>query len=573
MTAELSRLRNDAYAHALIAELQKAGVRRFVVCPGSRSTPLVAAVFHRAPEKVDVVLDERGAAYFALGQIRASGCPSVVITTSGTAVANLGPALTEAHQEGLPLLALTANRPAEALGTDENQAVPQRGLFVPLLSFSANIDCVCDEEQTPKSLLQNAKEMVSAWRDATLNCLGPAQLDIAFDKPLEPVSDAPWHSLDLVLSNTSDFTSITSPISKTDSSALRTSMLSAKRGVLLLGRVKSHEQAKEILEWANAIGWLVVSDVLFGKALGPGILQCPIATLATGALDNADVVVQLGGSFVSKDVQLWKSRASASSWWRIDDQHRVGSTAREERVIRAAPNAFCEIQLPSGGGQHWRESILLLDKTHLRNLVSPEESSANVNIEPFWIRHLVDFLPKDKPLFIGNSSPVRDLDEALPRGQLPERIYANRGGSGIDGLMATAGGVAAELGPTIAILGDLTTLHDAASFHLLHELELPLLVIVINNGGGGIFYRLPICNQPKLFEKFFATPHRTSLANVARGFGLSTKQVSSIFELQQEVTRWIADPCPMVLEILTNAEQSHLYREDVNEVSDRKHHD
>jgi len=536
--------RNCVTAQAVVGALLAAGVQRVVVCPGSRSTPLVAALQHHRQHNgafvvVDVVVDERSAGFFAVGAARVSGAPVAVVTTSGTAVANLLPAMTEAHQEGLVLVALTANRPPQSLGTDDNQVVPQRGMFATVTTWSRGFDGACDDGDLAE--LQMSAEatvwnMAAAWSATP----GPVHLDVSFEKPLEPCSSVRLPSS--AAPNKDAHVPLPSVLE-----TLGAELARARRPVLAVGR--THTCVKPLIDaWPG----VVVTDVFAGVQTAHNVVSLPNALVASGALDDADVVVQVGGSFVSKDVQLWKRRSSAA-WWRLEGHARVGSVVRDEHVVRMDPAAWTLPTLPAVD-ETWLRTVREAAATLVRSTPDPHAEMA-------WAQAVVDALPSSTTLLLGNSSPVRDVDDVCRRDHLPERVIGNRGASGIDGLLATAAGAAASGGPVVALVGDLSALHDAGSLFLLRQLGAAVCVVVVNNAEGGIFRRLPIAAHDDLLLPFFLTPHTTSLVHVAGGFGIEALQVDDVDDLRRRLVDWRSQPRPLLLEVVTDGVQAQTARE------------
>ena len=517
-------------AMLIVEELVRAGVCLFVVAPGSRSAPLAVAIARHPRATRIVCLDERDAAFCALGAARATGRPAVVVTTSGTAVANCMPAVVEADVDHVPLIVLTADRPPELRATGANQTIEQAHLFGGRVRLSLDLACA----DAAISLAVTLTTMCQVVRRATGAEAGPVHVNVMFREPLAPVA-ASWDraALEPLRSWTASarpFTRHHTPRLDLDAAArldLHELVARAERGVVVAGRLDLDERAAAA-RITTLLGWPVVADVLSGlrlssdvPALVPfadGILQ----DVAFGARTAPDVVLQLGGAPVSKRVAQWMQAARphrhvvvARHGARLDPAHDV--TDRFEADLDAFADALAELRAPASS---LREPLIARSTRIAAALHEAlDEDDARPVTEPYVARALTRHLASEAALFLGSSMPIRDVDQfgALRDPGLAARIGSNRGASGIDGLVASAIGFA--LGtqrPTTLLIGDLSLLHDVGGLGLLQACNVPLTIVVLNNGGGGIFSFLPIAGHDDVFERFFATPHDVSFVALAQ---------------------------------------------------------
>lgn len=512
---------NTRWGALIIEELRRLGVPLFCVSPGSRSTPLTAALAARPELPQRVITDERGAAFCALGASKATGRPAVMITTSGTAMANAYPAVIEAERTGVPLLLLSADRPDELRESGANQTIDQIKLFGDRVRWYATLPAPDTGFPAPAALTT----LDEAVHRACAAPAGPVHINLPFREPLGPAdigqlpddprlerwkaADAPW-------------TRIPTPRPQAPLASVAPLLAAARRGLLVIGATGPGERPEEIHALAEALGWPVFGDVSGGLRIRDHRHALPLfdyllASEDFQALAAPEVIVHVGGPVVSKRYLRWLAdrppahhillRADPR---RHDPSHTV--THRLHGDLSAAPVSGLDVRLDTG----WRNAVL---DAHRRAAAATDRRLAETPglHEPAIARIASE---EAEALFIGNSMPIRDTD--LFGRSAPRRVGVSRGASGIDGLIATAAGWADGLGgPTVALIGDLSALHDLSSFALLAQQRVPLKVIVVNNGGGGIFSFLPVSGFGGGFESHFATAHGFGFQKLAEAFGLA----------------------------------------------------
>lgn len=523
---------NHLWAQLLVEELVRSGVDTFFLAPGSRSTPLTTAVARHPTARPVIHFDERGTAFAALGYGRATGRPAGWITTSGTAVANGFPAVAEASTDGVPLLLLTADRPPELRDTGANQTIDQVKIFGDYIRWQVDLPTPTTDI-TPRMVLSTADQAVHR---AIRPPPGPVHLNCMFRKPLEPRPDGIDHE-----AYTKALTSwaeqraphtrypsarLASDASETESVAEAVS--GAARGVLIVGRLDTEDERAAVQALAAHLGWPLLPDVTSGLRLGAPDARIAHAdqVLTSPAFREAhapDAVMHVGGRFVSKQLRQYVEAANPGyrivvrpDPSRIDPHHRV--THHIERDVTRLCNALVDQTPPAGEAGSWLLAWAAAEQA-ARAEVGQFAEAADGLSEPLVAYRTTQHIPPSHALVFASSMPVRDVNRYGCATGAAVPVYANRGASGIDGTVATAAGVAVGRdAPVTLVIGDLALLHDLNALALLQDR--PVIVIVLNNDGGGIFHFLPIAEHEDVFEPYFTTPHHRSFEHAAAMFDL-----------------------------------------------------
>ncbi len=567
-TASLNRV----WGGIIVEELVRCGAGVFCLSPGSRCTPLTLGVAANPRARSVVHFDERGAAYHALGWAKASGRPAVLICTSGTAAANYFPAVVEASQSEVPLIVLTADRPPELLDAGANQAIDQMKMFGDYVRWHCTLPCP-DESVPPSFVLTTVDQAVHR---STCSPAGPVHLNCMFREPFVP-AEAPWNPQKYLQpirrwrKAGSAYTRYAKAEQRPDAMtlALIVEMVrAARRGLLVVGELRSSAECRAVKTLARALKWPAFPDVASGLRLGND--RAPFVSyydqmLLSPSLDSGggpDVVLQIGTPFTSKRLMQYLAAASPDAYvlvaghpLRHDPLHRVTlrvqadieSFCREasERLVTPRPkSAWMECQCKTSKVVHDEVEAFLARDDRLS--------------EPQAARLISKHAPESSVVFLGNSMPMRDMDMyGSPLGA-SVRVAVNRGASGIDGNIAAAAGYAASLGVTVtALLGDLAALHDLNSLALLSQgITEPVVLVVINNNGGGIFSFLPIAGVKEHFERYFAAPHNLSFEHVAAQFGLEYACPTTGRAFIKAYQKALRGPRHSIIEIRTDRDEN-----------------
>ena len=487
---------STSLARVVVRQIIESGVTDVVISPGSRNAPLSLAFFAAAERnliKIHIRIDERTAAFFALGMIKATGRPVPVVCTSGTAVANYHPAVLEAHHTNAPLLVLTADRPAMLRKTGANQTTEQARIFGKAVRYFADIDGPVYPMELPLDSLRK----------------GPVHLNLQFDEPLLPDDSADWVSEIVV-----------APKSFVERSKPGNLRLVGARGVVVIGHDRGGLSVEEITKFTKLLGWPVIAEdpLSFPDAIAHASIFLTSQEIRSTLIPQSVLVI--GRTTLSRSVNAFIK--SSPIQYVVDPRTATVDTDRQaDRVFTSLPDLQGVIQ-----SDDW---IATWNKVaeRTKKLVA----SLDGWNEAVIARTIAAAIPDDTALFVSSSRPIRDLEGfALPRSGV--ETYANRGLAGIDGNISTALGIATAHKSTIAILGDLSFLYDLTG--LINKEAINCRFIVINNDGGGIFSTLPQRGSDG-FETLFGTPHGLNPAKIAESMGFAAKQISNLKELEAEI--------------------------------------
>lgn len=542
---------NLTFTTRLVSTLADLGLRHVCISPGSRNTPLIAAF--AAEDRVEkwTILDERSAGFFAIGLAKTTGLPVALTCTSGTAAVEYHPAVVEASQTDLPLIALTADRPPELRGIGAPQTVDQINLYGS--STRLFIDAPLPDDDGGAAPAELA---LAAWAAATGTTPGPVHLNLPFREPLLtgdalPSPDRTPHPG-------------RQPTEAPDVSRA-SEMVTGRRGLIVAGRSNDPDSPSAIADLARATGFPIVADPLSGLRYGTHsldhVLGSADALIAAGALDRLvpDVVIRFGPIPTSKSTWTWMQQHPEIDQILVDTARRdATSSARViltagERDTAAALVATAPETAPAGWTASWTEFDLKATET-----IGDAVAEAEFPNEPSIARAVLEAAPHQAAVTIGSSMPIRDIDTYGGKGGKPLLLLGNRGANGIDGLVSAALGTAAAGKPAIALVGDVSMFHDLNSLGTAAQLGLPVTIVVINNDGGGIFHMLPQRDPsilpPSVFERYLATPHRTDFTAVAESIGLETHDVAT----RQELEKLIAFPVdrPRLIQLRTDREHN-----------------
>lgn len=557
---------NRTWARVVLTALTRYGVKHFCIAPGSRSTPLTLEALYLQKQGLAEChshFDERGLGFFALGLTKATQAPVAIIVTSGTAVANLLPAVIEASLTHQKLIVLSADRPPELIGCGANQAIQQPNIFgrypvaevdlpKPSETFSAGwlvarIEQACVVQAQQNGVLHINAPFAEPLYDADEQAIGKEhwlmEIHRWLNHPKEKWIDQQLIQQDVLMHENWDY--------------WRT-----KRGVVVVGKLPL-EQGMGLVKWAETLGWCLISDVQSGIQANLPYADIWLSNKTVEQrLLQADIVVQFGSQLVSKRVNQFLAQFKGEFWLVEESFDYLNPYSHQQTRFVAKAHHFIRVHPPL------RQKPWLLEPLALSNFCDTfieQQIGGNLN-EASLAHHIERVLPPNSNLFLGNSLFVRLVDALckLPEGQA---VYTNRGASGIDGLIATVAGLAKGNGlPTVAVIGDISALHDLNSLALLRQISQPTILFVMNNYGGAIFDMLPVDPQAK--ERFYRLSHNLEFSQVATMFGLEYLRPYTWADLGTKLKQAYARKGVTIVEVKVNEHDgSSLYKSLLEQIS------
>ncbi|HEY0947739.1 MAG TPA: 2-succinyl-5-enolpyruvyl-6-hydroxy-3-cyclohexene-1-carboxylic-acid synthase [Opitutaceae bacterium] len=513
---------NALWSSVLVETLARCGVRHAVASPGSRSTPLtMALVRHPAIETIPV-LDERSAAFFALGLAKQTHRPVVLVCTSGTAGAHYFPAIIEAHESGVPLLVLTADRPPEMRECASGQTIDQQKLFGGFVGFYHELAVPESRLELLRYLRQTIAHAVSRTR---ASIAGPVHVNAPFRDPLPPIEDASCAALRDGGGIDETFFAHLAPSEAAAVTAVFRQKATTARGLIVAGPASPGDvlhYVTRIRAVAESLGWPVLAD-----ALSPlrhyGV---DVATTYDAILRNEASARELAPRFVlcldawptSKVLRQWLERSGAEvvlvSAGAVNRDALHGRT----RQLPADPTQLV-LEGAAMPDASYRDAWLAAER-RVRDRLDAALAGTDALFEAKAAWLLGRQLPEGTAVVTANSMPVRDLEYVWPASARRYQIHFSRGANGIDGTLSTALGIAHGGAPTVLLTGDLALLHDTNGFLVSAKLRGSLTIVLINNAGGGIFEHLPVAQFEPPFEEFFATPQRVDFGKLCAAYGV-----------------------------------------------------
>ncbi|PWI34288.1 2-succinyl-5-enolpyruvyl-6-hydroxy-3-cyclohexene-1-carboxylic-acid synthase [Vibrio albus] len=551
--AQEQALLNRLWSQLILEELVRFGVTQVCIAPGSRSTPLTLEAEMHSALTIHTHFDERGLGFLALGMAKAGKAPVAIVVTSGTAVANLLPAIAEAKLTGEKLVVLTADRPPELINCGANQAIEQPGIFSSHVTSSLNLPCP-ELSVSPGWLLTSLDQVLYAQKQSGsavhINCPFPEPLYTNQNKEELARYLTPVHKW---LEEQSPYThQLISPVM--DKVALPDEFID-KKTIVIAGKLELHE-AQAVKAFAHAMGFPLLCDPQAGISSDWAHYDLWLqADQFRDALAEGDLIIQFGARIVSKRLNAFirqQCENGECGYWLISLENR-----------RLNPDHLPQIHMVSevtswlrqqnhqgkrGNYSGWADTLKTVSK-QVQYLQQQEAALTELNLAG-----CLAGIVGEHDLFIGNSLIVRLVDMVSSlRGN---RVFTNRGASGIDGLIATAAGAQRiTRSPLLVLVGDTSLLYDINSLALLSKVSEPVVVLVTNNDGGAIFDLLPVPEEQK--QRLYQMPHGFTFEFAARQFGLEYVLPDSLAALQSQVTEHLAGGTgALVVEVMTPPSQA-----------------
>ncbi len=557
---------NTALASAFAEELFRCGVRQAVISPGSRSTPLAVALWREPGIAVTVALDERSGSFFALGAAQASRAPVVLLCTSGTAAANFHPAVAEADLSAVPLIVLTADRPPELRDIGAGQTIDQIKLFGDAVRWFTEVG---NHGADDSGLIHFRATACRAFAAASGDPRpGPVHLNIPWREPLAPSPDpgAVTATAELALEGRLDgpLTVVDPPVGGAGPATLDavvTYVNSSDRILIVAGRQPEPALREPLARLAARCDAVILAEPTSQLRMGPHELGSVITAYdrISGLRDPAltpDLVIRIGETPTSKRLRTWLAEIDGLRQLVIDpDYGWYEPTRTADLILRTDPAVLLhqienrtENRIEPGGDGSFAQAWLTAESELREEIESgwPREDRP-VGTDPAPLpagavhAALARRYADGEIVYTASSLPIRDQEEAIPRLPADVHFMANRGANGIDGLLASGLGAAhGTERPVTVITGDLGFFHDASSLALARDVSGPVRIVVLDNGGGGIFGRLPQKSTmaPAEFEALMSTPSGLSVEAAAELYGVAYFSFDDLGQL----TSYLAEP-------------------------------
>ena len=571
---------NTLWGSILVETFCRLGLTTAVICPGSRSTPLTIA-FARHPQIETIpILDERSAAFFALGTSKKLGKPTVLVCTSGTAGANFYPAVIEAKESHVPLIILTADRPSQLRGCHAGQTIDQVKLYGNYPNWQTELALPAAELGMLRYLRQN---IIHAWERTLFPVRGVVHLNLPFSEPLAPTPQPKLASFKTQFSPQEFFSHIpTQSFFSINRQSLITNphslipipikkWQSSPKGIIIAGLAQPDEPktyCQAIAHLCQTLQFPVLAEALSPlrnyASLNPYLISTYDLILRNTSLAQKltpEIVIQVGELPTSKQLRSWLERIGVRQWIieptaeNYDPLH--GNTIHLRTSLDELYSYLrTEVQTSNFSTNYLKQWLEAENK--VRQNVNNTLESLTILYEGKVSWMLSKYLPPNTPFFIANSMSVRNVEFFWQPNDSNVIPYFNRGANGIDGTLSTALGIAHRHQSAVILTGDLALLHDTNGFLAKHQFQGHLTIILINNNGGGIFEILPIANFDPPFEKYFATPQSINFEKLCDTYDIEYQQINSWKQLQQ-----LINPLPQqgirLLELKTNRKEDALW--------------
>jgi len=552
------------YVAAFVDELTKAGVQDVVISPGSRSTPFAIVMAEHPDMNIYMNIDERSAAFFALGMAKAKRKPVAVLCTSGTAVANYMPAVVEAYYARVPLIVLTADRPHELRDAGAPQTIDQLNIYGKHVKWFVEMAL----PESSEEMLRYARTVAArAAAVAMAGPSGPVHLNFPLREPLVPtIKEQTWLEVEMRESSFVQVMTGRTTLEPEQFHSIYEQLSQFEKGLIICGEIDQPQFSSAVMELAQALNYPVLADPLSqlrsGEHSKEYIIECYDAILKDETsiqLLKPDVVIRFGAMPISKPLlQLLKSNPAIKQIVVDGERGWREPTLTASYMIHCDEIAFCRgltvlaegSSRPNGWIKTWQSVNTITREVLLEASKGDELFEGRVFVE------LVQLLPEKSTLYVGNSMPIRDADTFFMTNDKRIRLMGNRGANGIDGVVSSALGASVNDGPLVLVIGDLSFYHDLNGLLAAKLHNLDATIIVINNNGGGIFSFLPQAKEERYFETLFGTPTDLQFEHVVRMYGGNYNHAATWEQFRECVVQAVSSPGLHVVEIRTARQEN-----------------
>ncbi len=567
---EIKINRNIIWAKVFVEQLVRLGVKEACVSPGSRSTPLTYAIAANKNIKSTVNVDERSSAFFALGLAKQTSAPVLVVTTSGTAAAELYPAIIEAYQSRVPLIICTADRPSYLRNRGANQTINQDNIYKNHIRYYAGLTL---PEVTVKDFASLKRETAKAFRKCSIENRGPVHINMPFEKPFEPDSYTDILSARL-MDKIWSFRSIDTAEAKKDIKiereikALAARAGKIEKGLILCGPgTYSEAERKQISLLSKKTGYPVAADGASGLRAGAFTVENLIPNFTSlckskqfTSLHAPEMIIQFGSAPTSASVLDFYRNSKAVKYLVNGYGDWTDPSLTSNKLIKCNIEYFCRAFIKSKASRSAKRKWLNKIKSFDSSIGKLKDNYINNQPFPFEgriVNEIISSLPAKCNLVISNSLPVRDFDSFAGVTGKQINLFTNRGASGIDGIISTALGIAASSkDATYLVIGDLAFYYDLNALSAGVKNSISLKIIVVNNNGGGIFEHLPIASYPNVFTEYFKTPLNVDFERLSEAHGCSYSLIEQWTSFRKEIKDFRMRGLIEVTEIKTDSTES-----------------
>jgi 2-succinyl-5-enolpyruvyl-6-hydroxy-3-cyclohexene-1-carboxylate synthase len=531
--------RNILWAETFVKELASLGVKYASISPGSRNTPLTLAFAGNKNIKTYVNIDERSSAFFALGLAKATATPVAVVVTSGTATAELYPAIIEAYQQRIPLIICTADRPPELINKGANQTINQNNIYKNHIRWFKNVGL---PEPTIKKLKALKQDAIDSVIISTIKSRGPVHLNFPFKKPFEPkfTTDSVNEKIISFSTTNSTLRSSSSVKNLPDKNSIKfidrifNLVKEKEKGLIIVGPDDYDSKFLKNCQILSAkLNYPILADgasqLRFGKHDKKNVITNFDAILRSENFtqkNHPEVIIQFGRTITSKGLDAFLDKCNAARFMINEYGDWFDPSDKSIASIACKPYLFCyelikriDKEIVIRNSTAWFSNFIdaeIISNNLKKNII---EKSSFPN-ECRLVTEIINNVPENCRIMLSNSMPIRDFDYFAQNNNKNIVVFNNRGASGIDGITSTALGIAeASKKASLLITGDLAFYYDMNGLLAAMRYKIPLVVVLINNNGGGIFEILPISEYGNVFKKYFVSPHSLDFSTFIKGYG------------------------------------------------------
>lgn len=562
---------SNVWAYGIVETLYRMGMSDICIAPGSRSSALVAAASECQELRIHTHIDERSLGFVALGIAVSSRRPVGIITTSGTAVANLFPVVIEAFMARVPLILLTADRPSELIDVGANQTIFQKDFFSPYVIESLHFpdaEAMQDDDQMSRHL----NKIIDCFRSTKkYSRKGPVHINIPFKKPFTPLKkgssfDMECHQFETQVWSRDDMSSPTDvPLDNRRLETFLAAITSNPPMLLVVGWLRTFDERQAVLHLAEHLSCVILPDVMSQLRFyhHERVINNVVARIDSGDHSFFGQCVVYVGDHLTSEALHDVIRRSTKVFQIVDDDRCQDPWGCVSETMIGSIIDTCDYLISH------------IDMCHTHHIMDPFHNGAyreteyldvvkhSEHLSEPWVVHtLVDMISDDMTLMVSNSLPIRIMDKSV-FARFSGFLYANRGASGIDGILSTALGFGiGSHGSVVLVIGDMAVQHDIGALMAIAASDVPMMIVCLNNNGGGIFSHLPIAERSDLLEAYFTMPQSIDFGMLAKGMGMRYRRIDDRDACHVAFLEFVSNSRSIFLDIsVDTADTLHIYKQ------------